>query len=241
MVCPQCGTQNENRGETCIRCKRPLHPALMKGKIPCYIHANREATTSCALCGNRLCTSCAVSVNEIDYCDSCAPAGAVRQDYDEDYESIPVVDTEKVGLSPFDSRFFAGLVDIALMIGVTGIVVLALWLLTGGHLDFLTSSREQPFAYYLLRFLILLCVPLYLFLPVALTGQTIGHRLCGVIVLQPNGQILTTQQALFRTVLQVLSALPFFLGFLWMLWDGENLTWHDRLSGTRVFEYEQNT
>lgn len=241
MVCTQCGTQNDNRSEACVRCKRPLHPAAMKGKIPCYVHANREATTSCALCGNRLCQSCAVSVNGIDYCDACAPATAVRQSYDEDYEKIPVLSPEKVPVANFDSRFFAAIVDMGVMLLGAGMIVIALWLFTGGSLDFLRSERVQPVAYYLLRFMILLGLPLYLFLPVATGGQTLGHRLTGVIVLQPDGHVISIRQALIRTLVQIISALPFFLGFAWMIWDKDKMTWHDRASGTRVFEWAETT
>lgn len=241
MVCPQCGTQNENRSDACVRCKRPLHPDTMKGKIPCIVHANREATSSCALCGNRLCLACVVSASGIDYCDSCAPATAIRQSYDEDYEKLPVLNPERVPYANFDSRFFAALVDIGVMVLAAGVFTISLWLFTGGSLDFLRSPHVQPVAYYLLRFVILLSVPVYLFLPVALGGQTLGHRLCSVIVLQPDGHIITVQQALTRTLFQILSALPFFLGFAWMIWDREKLTWHDRMSGTRVYEWEQTT
>lgn len=241
MVCPQCGTQNDNRGETCSRCKRPLHPAAMKGKIPCYVHANREATTSCALCGNRLCATCAVSVNGIDYCEGCAPANALRQSYDEDYEKLPVLDTSQVPIANFDSRFFAAFIDVGILFVGIVIAVLLLWLFTGGSLDFLRSAQTQPVAYYLLRFIILLSVPLYLFLPVALHGQTPGHRLCGIICLQPDGHIVTIHQALIRSLIQILSALPFFLGLAWMIWDKDKLTWHDRVSGTRLYEWQANT
>jgi len=213
----------------------------MKGKIACYIHANREATTSCALCGRRLCPSCAVSFNGINYCDSCAPANAIRQNYDEDYEKLPVLNPEKIPAANFDSRFLASIVDMGALAAGVGVVVLALWVLTGGSLDFLRSSHTQPVAYYLVRLLILFGLPLYLFLPVALTGQTIGHRVTGVIVLQPDGHIVTVQQALIRTLFQLVSALPFFLGFAWMIWDPKKLTWHDHLSGTRVFEWAATT
>jgi uncharacterized RDD family membrane protein YckC len=67
---------------------------------------------------------------------------------------------------------------------------------------FLRSAQSQPVAYYLLRFVILLSIPLYLFLPVALQGQTPGHRVCGIICLQPDGHIVTIHQALIRSLMQ---------------------------------------
>ena len=98
----------------------------MRGKIPCNTHANREATTGCALCGTRLCAACAVSMNAIDYCESCAPASAIRDAHDEDYENIAVLDTEKVSLAGFDSRFMAAVVDGAILLAGVGVVVLGI-------------------------------------------------------------------------------------------------------------------
>jgi uncharacterized RDD family membrane protein YckC len=241
VVCSQCGTQNNNRNEACIRCKRPLHPAAMKGKIPCYVHANREATTSCALCGHRLCASCAVAHNGIMYCDPCAPATAMRQSYDEDYEKLPVLNPEKIPAATFDARFIAAALDISIVAFLIALVIGSLWLLTGGALDFLSSPRQQPVAFYLLFVMAVVGVPLYLFLPVALSGQTLGHRLTNIIVLQPDGHVVTVNQAAIRMILQFVSAIPFFVGFAWMIWDPEKLTWHDRVSGTRVFEYARTT
>ena len=87
MVCTQCGTQNENRSEACLRCKRPLHPAAMKGKIPLLRSCQpRSHHLLRALRQPPVRGLCAVSVNGIDYCESCAPATALRQSYDEDYE-----------------------------------------------------------------------------------------------------------------------------------------------------------
>jgi uncharacterized RDD family membrane protein YckC len=37
---------------------------------------------------------------------------------------------------------------------------------------------------------------------------------------------------LLRSAGYLLSAGTFFLGFLWALWDSDELTWHDRLSRT---------
>ena len=241
MVCPQCGTNNENRSEACLRCKRSLHPSAMKGKIACFVHANREATTSCALCGSRLCAACAVADNSIDYCDGCAPPAATRHDYNDDYEKLPVLNPERVPVANFDLRFFAGLVDFGVVIVGVSLVVAALWLFTGGSLSFLTGASQEPVAFYLLRTLIVLSVPAYMFLPVALGGQTLGHKVCGVIVLQPDGHICTTRQAGLRALAQIVSSIPFFLGFAWMIWDRQKLTLFDRWSGTRVYEWAENS
>lgn len=236
MVCPQCGTLNENAREDCVRCRRPLHPATMKGKIACSVHANREATTSCGSCGARLCETCAINHNGIDYCDACAPAEAVRRTFDEDYEKVPVVDPTRNPVASFDSRLWAALIDLGLVLGVMALLFGALFFLTGSA-DFVRSAKSQPVAHYLFRMAVLFGITAYLIIPHAMTGQTLGKQLAGVIVLQPDGHIVTTRTAIIRGLMQIISLLPFGLGFIWMIWDPDKRTWHDRVADTVVYEY----
>jgi uncharacterized RDD family membrane protein YckC len=63
----------------------------------------------------------------------------------------------------------------------------------------------------------------------------------GVIVLQEDGRIDDTQEALVRAVGQLLSFLPLGLGYLWALWDPKHETWHDKLSKTVAFRYQDTT
>ena len=240
MVCSQCGTQNENSRDVCVRCKGRLHPAMMKGKIACYIHANREATTSCASCGTRMCESCAVYAGEIAYCDACAPANAVRRSYDEDYEKIPVVDPSKTPVASFDARFLAAGIDVAIFFAGLAIVGFAFFLFTGSS-DFFLSLERQTVGWWLYRALIAVAIPLYLIFPHAMTGQTPGKQLSRVIVLQPDGHIITTRAAVIRGLGLILSALPLGLGFAWAIWDKEKRTWHDKMADTVVYEYNDLT
>ncbi len=52
-----------------------------------------------------------------------------------------------------------------------------------------------------------------------------------------DGRIPSLSAATLRFFAAILSWLPLGLGFLWQLWDKEKLTWHDRLSGTRLVYY----
>jgi uncharacterized RDD family membrane protein YckC len=66
-------------------------------------------------------------------------------------------------------------------------------------------------------------------------GQTIGKRAVGIRVLRHDGaQPLGFKRAALRYFARVLSLLPFLLGFLWMLWDKDKKTWHDKLSRSVV-------
>ena len=66
-------------------------------------------------------------------------------------------------------------------------------------------------------------------------GQSIGNRILGVRVLDANtGRSLPYSRAFARALMSNLSALPCFLGFLWMLWEPRKRTWHDIVADSLV-------
>jgi uncharacterized RDD family membrane protein YckC len=67
-----------------------------------------------------------------------------------------------------------------------------------------------------------------------LTGQTIGKWLVGLRVVNARGEHVTTLQALLRLSGYVLSAIPLYAGFFWVLVDPTRRAWHDRLARTYV-------
>ncbi len=69
------------------------------------------------------------------------------------------------------------------------------------------------------------------------SGRTLGMQSWGLRAETESGQIPSVGQASIRFFAAILSWLPAGLGFLWQLWDKEKLTWHDRLSGTRLMHY----
>jgi len=71
------------------------------------------------------------------------------------------------------------------------------------------------------------------------SGCTLGMQSWGLRVETPDGQIPTFKAASIRFVTSILSWAVLGLGFLWQLWDKEGLTWHDRLSGTRLRHYSK--
>ena len=66
-----------------------------------------------------------------------------------------------------------------------------------------------------------------------LRGQTPGKWLLGLRVVALGGGKVTLGRAVLRFVGYLLSALPFYLGFLWIL-GSERRGFHDRLAGTEV-------
>jgi uncharacterized RDD family membrane protein YckC len=69
------------------------------------------------------------------------------------------------------------------------------------------------------------------------SGRTLGMQSWGLRVETPNGEIPTFTTACIRFFAAILSWLPAGLGFVWQLWDKDQLTWHDRLSGTQLRYY----
>lgn len=65
-------------------------------------------------------------------------------------------------------------------------------------------------------------------------GQTLGMKSWRIRVVDAQGRDPTLGQAVARYLWAWVSAAALGLGFLWLLFDRERLTWHDRLSGTRL-------
>jgi uncharacterized RDD family membrane protein YckC len=65
-------------------------------------------------------------------------------------------------------------------------------------------------------------------------GTTPGMMMRGLQVVSFSGEPPTPRQMLLRSAGYMLSAGTFSLGFLWAMWDEDELTWHDRLSRTHL-------
>lgn len=67
-----------------------------------------------------------------------------------------------------------------------------------------------------------------------LLGQTPGMMLMGLRVARTDGRAMTLGRALCRYLGLLLSALPLFCGFFWILIDARRQGWHDKLGDTVV-------
>ncbi len=68
-------------------------------------------------------------------------------------------------------------------------------------------------------------------------GRTLGMQSWGMQLETDGGQKVNVTTASLRFVAAIVSWLPLGLGFAWQLWDRDGLTWHDRLSRTRLVYY----
>jgi uncharacterized RDD family membrane protein YckC len=78
-------------------------------------------------------------------------------------------------------------------------------------------------------------IPLiYFFGLVAVTGRTIGKSVMGIRVVRADGTRLSAARSFLRVIAYLVSLLPVFAGFVWVLFDRDRRGWHDHLVGSRV-------
>jgi uncharacterized RDD family membrane protein YckC len=137
----------------------------------------------------------------------------------------------------FGERLAAYLIDsfvVGIIVGLPGVClgVVAGWMM----------HRESEFGGGVFILLILLYIIiaiagsfLYYGLMWSRTGQTVGKQLMRIKVVTVDGIPPSFWLSIGRAVIGYgLSSSVFSLGFLWMLWDDQQQTWHDRLFGTYV-------
>ena len=67
------------------------------------------------------------------------------------------------------------------------------------------------------------------------SGQTLGKRAMNIRVVRKGTQYsIGRGAALGRTFGKSISGLPFSIGYLWMLWDVDQQTWHDKMVNSQV-------
>ncbi len=117
----------------------------------------------------------------------------------------------------FGIRFVAALID-GILLGLIGTIIRVI---LG---DVLGSAVN-----------LLLGLAYYAYLEGSPSGQTVGKRAMSIRVIDvAGGGPIGPGRALIRYIGRFVSAIPCFLGFLWMLWDPEKQTWHDKFATTVV-------
>jgi uncharacterized RDD family membrane protein YckC len=129
--------------------------------------------------------------------------------------------------APFHLRLMAAVVDVALITGA----FLASATVAASHAQALPAARQASVGAILglagIGFL-------YYALFSTLGWATPGMCYARIRLRTLDGQIPTRRRRIRRLTALVLSLAPVGLGVAWMLFDDESLSWHDRLSGTRL-------
>jgi uncharacterized RDD family membrane protein YckC len=132
------------------------------------------------------------------------------------------------GLYPvasIDERRIAGLIDTGCLLFAYG-GFLTLFGSVHGEFTFSKLSAAVCFATFALVYV------QYFSLFTVFGGTTPGMMMRNLQVINFSGESPSPRQMLSRAFGYILSAGTFFLGFLWAMWDEDELTWHDRLSHT---------
>jgi len=135
----------------------------------------------------------------------------------------------------FGSRFLAALVD-GIILAVIGFVVGALvGALFGGNLRTPSDLDNFTLLNNLIGAVIGAIYPMYFL--VMQNGQTPGKRMMRIRVVRKDGAKLSWFDAFLREVVgKFISAFVLLLGYLWMLWDADKQTWHDKIANTIVIK-----
>lgn len=126
--------------------------------------------------------------------------------------------THRVGpRAGFGQRLLAVLID-SIVLGVVGaLLVLVLGDAAGQGLNIVLGA-----AYFIA-------------LEGSASGQTVGKRAMGIRVIDfDTGGPVGYGRAAIRYIGRFLSGIVFALGYLWMLWDQQKQTWHDKMATTVV-------
>jgi len=82
---------------------------------------------------------------------------------------------------------------------------------------------------------LLLSVAYFTYLEGGPTGQTLGKRVLAIRVVSfDTGGPIGYARAFIRFIGKNVSALIIYIGYLWMLWDGEKQCWHDKFASDVV-------
>ena len=123
-------------------------------------------------------------------------------------------------------RIAAGCYDALLLGSIWMLATLAIVALRGGE-----SVPAGQLGYQLL---LLGAAALFFITSWLRGGQTLGMRAWRLRVERQSGDPLDAQTGIVRFIGGLLSVLTCGLGLLWLWIDRDELTWHDRLAGTRV-------
>jgi uncharacterized RDD family membrane protein YckC len=130
---------------------------------------------------------------------------------------------------------------------VTDFVVLAGIIALGGWISVLVDSVFESMGLdpnadltLIYVFLIPWIVGVYFIVFWSLTGRTIGKWIMGLKVIRADGNPPTIGRSIIRFIGYGISAIVFWLGYLWVLVDNDRQAWHDHMAKTWVvYDYER--
>jgi uncharacterized RDD family membrane protein YckC len=147
--------------------------------------------------------------------------------HDESRPRISPYDSPALSVAPLAERRRAGMLDVALLLFAYG-AFLMLFHACGGRFTF--SKVDALVTAATLGLFYTQYVTLFTYFGAATPGMTLR----GLRVVSLDGLDPSPQQLLWRSFGYLVSAGTMMLGFLWALWDEDQLSWHDRISQTCI-------
>jgi uncharacterized RDD family membrane protein YckC len=169
-----------------------------------------------------------ISIAHLDV--SAAPASYARWQAD----SAPganVFHAPLYSMASLSERRKAAIADTGLLLFSYG-GMLALFTVLGGHIGFNKLDLAVAGATFALFY------AQYFALFTIFGGSTPGMMLQGLRVVSFDGGMPTSRQMVWRSFGYLISAGACFLGFVWALWDDDQLCWQDRISQTYLTPIE---
>jgi uncharacterized RDD family membrane protein YckC len=112
-------------------------------------------------------------------------------------------------------------------------LVVAIWMLSTMLMVALLNSGEPVAGPVYQAFLYFESAAFYFYFW-RVKGQTLGMQVWKIRTVNEMGEILSLGECATRFFFATFSTAFLGLGFAWILFDRENLAWHDHASGTRV-------
>lgn len=140
----------------------------------------------------------------------------------------------------FVTRLLAYVMDAVI---VAGMIALGGWIavLLDNLLDtFGIETRAALAAIYV--FVIPVIAALYYVVFWSLTGRTVGKWFMGLKVVNPDGHPPSIGRSFARLFGYLVSAVVFWLGYVWVLVDPQRKAWHDHMANTFVvYDYRRSS
>jgi uncharacterized RDD family membrane protein YckC len=164
----------------------------------------------------------------------------------ENKESLVIVPPSLQGeRAGFVTRLIAFVIDLLIITGTSTVVAgIAGLILNFFNIDFIQVATDSSAdlsarlpglillgAYGLFNLVLFLAYAPFFWL---VAGQTPGKAIMGLRVITLDGKPLRLHHAVRRMAGYWISAIPFFLGYLWVLIDDGRRAWHDKIAGTQV-------
>lgn len=138
----------------------------------------------------------------------------------------------------FVTRLLAFSADLVVL---AGIIAVGGWIavLADTTLETLgVQARTELTSIYVI--LIPFIMGLYFVLLWSLTGRTIGKWFMGLKVVGSNGRPPTVGRSIVRVLGYLVSAVAFWIGYLWVIIDDDRKAWHDHMARTSVvYDYSR--